>query len=77
MTNLLRTIALGLLIWIAIVLVRNYLRAWNTPRVKRPPRIGNMVRCAHCGLHVLEGEAVRQGDAYYCSIEHRDKLGSH
>ena len=77
MTNLLRTIALGLLIWIAFVLVRNYLSARSAPRAKRPPRIGSMVRCARCGLHVLEGEAVRQGDAYYCSVEHRDKLGSH
>ena len=76
MSNLLRIITLGLLIWVVFVLARNYLRARNTPQAKRPPRIGNMVRCAHCGLHVLEGEAIKQGDAYYCSAEHRDKIRS-
>ncbi len=33
-----------------------------------------MIGCARCGLHVPESEAVREGDAFYCSEEHR-RLG--
>ena len=33
----------------------------------------NMVRCAHCGLHLPEGEAVKTVDGYrYCTAAHRD-----
>jgi uncharacterized protein len=33
----------------------------------------NMVRCAHCGLHLPEGEAVKAVDGHhYCTTTHRD-----
>lgn len=32
-----------------------------------------MVRCAECGLHVPHEEAVRDGEQYFCSAEHRDR----
>ncbi len=35
------------------------------------PSTGRMVRCAHCGLHLPESEAVRSGDGRdYCSPAH-------
>jgi uncharacterized protein len=35
------------------------------------PATGRMVRCAHCGLHLPESEAVRGSDAHdYCSPDH-------
>ena len=30
-----------------------------------------MVRCAHCGLHLPQKEAVISGDLQYCSEAHR------
>jgi len=30
----------------------------------------NMVKCLHCGLHIPEKEAIKQGDKNFCSIEH-------
>jgi uncharacterized protein len=30
-----------------------------------------MVRCAHCGLHLPQKEAVIAGDVPYCSEAHR------
>lgn len=33
------------------------------------PRL-EMVRCAVCGLHLPESEAVRANASYYCSVEH-------
>ena len=38
------------------------------------PRAGtpSMVRCAHCGLHLPEAEAVQDGEArWFCSEDHR------
>ena len=31
----------------------------------------HMVRCAHCGLHLPENEAIRSPHAVYCSEAHR------
>lgn len=32
----------------------------------------DMVRCAHCGVHLPVSESVREGDLYFCSAAHRD-----
>lgn len=32
---------------------------------------GNMVPCAYCALHVPEDQAIQEGEAWYCSEEHR------
>ena len=29
-----------------------------------------MVKCQHCGLHIPEKEAIKQGDNIFCSLEH-------
>jgi len=36
----------------------------------RPPT-ARMVRCAQCDLYLPEEEALRRGEGYYCSEEHR------
>ena len=30
----------------------------------------DMVKCLHCGLHIPEKEAIKQGDKVFCSLEH-------
>lgn len=32
-----------------------------------------MVKCQHCGLHIPEKEAIKQGDNIFCSLEHAKK----
>ena len=29
-----------------------------------------MIKCLHCGLHIPEKEAIKQGDKVFCSLEH-------
>ena len=29
-----------------------------------------MVKCQHCGLHIPDNEAIKQGDKIFCSLEH-------
>ena len=32
----------------------------------------DMVRCAHCGVHLPKGESIQSGGQFFCSTEHRD-----
>lgn len=37
-----------------------------------PPRMAErMVRCAHCGVHLPESDAVVEGDRHFCNEAHR------
>jgi uncharacterized protein len=38
------------------------------PRVELPQQ---MVRCARCGLHLPQQDALPAGDQFFCSEEHR------
>jgi len=38
--------------------------------VDEPSNANNMVKCLHCGLHIPEKEAIKQGDKVFCSLEH-------
>jgi uncharacterized protein len=43
------------------------------PQATKPAE--DMVRCAHCGVHLPAGESVRAGDAHFCCVAHRDARG--
>lgn len=34
-----------------------------------------IVACAHCGLNIPQGEAIPEGDKYFCCDEHRRLAG--
>jgi uncharacterized protein len=50
-----------------------------TPKLKkgssRKENVDNskMVKCLHCGLHIPDNEAIKQGDKVFCSLEHAGK----
>jgi uncharacterized protein len=71
--SIMRFFFIALFIWLAIVVVRRYLNRASRLR-KQPTRIGTMVRCDVCGLHVPETEALKKHDKYYCSVQHRDGI---
>ena len=58
-------IAIGLLLY---VIVNNMLRK---RRSKTQSNIDQMVQCNHCGLHILEQEAIQSEGKFYCSDEHK------
>ena len=43
----------------------------HKPPARRAAKQQPMQACAHCGVHVPDSEAVRDGELYYCSAEHR------
>ncbi|HHL45432.1 MAG TPA: hypothetical protein ENJ24_02550 [Gammaproteobacteria bacterium] len=72
--NILRTIAIFIVIWLLIRMLRNYR---NKARVatsrKNSDNLDTMVQCANCGLHVPKQQAIRKGNRYYCSKQHADE----
>jgi len=42
----------------------------NTPPTSPPRDPQSMVRCAHCGVHLPQGDAVAGRLGWYCSVEH-------
>jgi len=77
--NLLIFILLLIVIWWVRRALQKPLDDFRTGRRNRsagsePDLPEQMVACQHCGLHVPESEAVRHGDAVFCSEDHR-RLG--
>lgn len=68
---LLRFILIALAVWLAVQLVRRLLRKPGKPARTTKAVTHRMVRCERCGLHVPEREAVREGERFFCSVEHR------
>lgn len=70
---------IGRLFFILVLLavsfyIVKYLRAkLDAPQksIKKDSNTKNkMVKCLHCGLHIPEKEAIKQGDKIFCSLEH-------
>ena len=58
-------IVIGLLLYI---IIGNLFRKKGL--TKPSDELEKMVRCSHCDLHILEREAIKAGDSYFCSQEH-------
>lgn len=70
--TLIRILILALAIWLIYRMVKNYQLRQQQKPPHRPPRVTNMVACAHCGLHLPENEAIRiSSKEYYCCKEHQ------
>jgi uncharacterized protein len=64
-----RLILLALVVLAAVWLVRRALRE-REPPPGPPGAPGDLVACAHCGVHLPAGEARRAEGLPYCSEEH-------
>jgi uncharacterized protein len=74
--NLFRVIAIFLIVWLVIYMVKRALGNRQIEREEKKPQqqaSEKVVRCARCGLHVPQSQALRDGDRFYCSPEHRDE----
>ena len=67
---LLRILLIALVAWLVIRMIRNWMDRKAVKPASKSGQIGTVVRCAHCGLHIPQQEAVHSGDRYYCSVEH-------
>lgn len=74
---LIRLLLLALVAWGIYRLARRLLAQDNAPAAgdTPPPTTGGnqvMRRCAHCGVHVPEGESTQSAGHFFCSDAHRD-----
>lgn len=51
------------------LLVRSYR---NSAAPQDQSEAEDMVRCAHCGVHLPKSEGIMAGGHYFCGVEHRD-----
>ena len=66
-----KLIGLVLLVVVAVWLLRRALRSGQHDDMERtPPVHGELVSCAHCGVHLPRSEARTAGERLYCSEEH-------
>lgn len=66
MSRLLLIIAIVAVIYL---LIRSYRK--QAPQQDKPSA-EDMVRCAHCGVHLPKGESIEADGHFFCSAEHRD-----
>ncbi len=64
-----RLIFLFAIVAVVYLLFKSYRR--NTPQEPQPG-VEDMVRCAHCGVHLPVSESIRAGEQTFCSAAHRD-----
>ncbi len=64
-----RLIFLIAIVAVVYLLIRSFRKNTSQPAEKTAE---DMVRCAHCGMHLPKGESVRAQDLYFCSAAHRD-----
>ena len=65
-----RLLVLILLVVVAVWLIRRALRRIDGEGAPKAPPVGELVRCAHCGVHLPRAEARQAEGALYCSDEH-------
>jgi len=74
MIGLFRVAVIVLIAFLVYRLVRRWLTAFEQNRAqnaaRRSTKIGNMVRCHYCQLHLPEEQAFRKNDTWYCSKTH-------
>jgi uncharacterized protein len=67
-----------LLVFVILVVywvLRGYRRSLDRRAPDAPRNLENMVRCAHCGLHVPRSESVEGDGKFFCSDQHRRNGG--
>jgi uncharacterized protein len=65
-----RLLLLALAVLILVWLVRRALRERHTGAPKAPGAPGELVACAHCGVHLPRAEARSAAGGEYCRAEH-------
>ncbi len=66
MSRLLLIIAIAVVVYLLIRSFRKQAPKQDLPATE------DMVRCAHCGVHLPKGESVQADGRFFCSAEHRD-----
>ena len=67
---LVRIILLAVIIALAMSMIRKW-KAQQDGQSADNATTPAMKKCAHCGVHLPQQDAIRSGDLYFCSETHR------
>lgn len=67
-----RLLFFAVLAFLVYLLVRSY-RRQVTRDDEVEPRVEDMVRCTHCGVHLPMQESLLVGGKYFCCSEHQQQ----
>ncbi|WP_269763866.1 PP0621 family protein [Sulfuricella denitrificans] len=68
---LIKLILLALGAWVVYRLVQSYGRRIRQEDTTKPETGEDMVRCAHCGVHLPRSESIVSHGESFCTNEHR------
>ena len=68
---LIKLILLALAVWVVYRLVKSYGRRIKQEDEPKPEVGEDMVRCAHCGVHLPRSESIVSHGESFCTNEHR------
>jgi uncharacterized protein len=68
---LIKLILLALAAWVVYRLVKNYGRGIQQEDAPKHKTSEDMVRCAHCGVHLPRSESIVSHGESFCTDEHR------
>lgn len=68
---MIKLILLAFGIWFIYRLVSGYGRSVKRERQDDSAASEDMVRCAHCGVHLPRSESIFSHGEFYCTNEHR------
>jgi uncharacterized protein len=71
MSRLLVVVVIFIAIYLLLKYYRKQLPKKDAPGEDTSRHSENMVRCAHCGVHLPKGESIVVDQKYYCSEVHR------
>ncbi len=69
---LLRLIVIAIAIWLLVRVGRKLLNPPPPPPQPSKQTFEQVVKCAHCGLHIPQNQAINEDNRWYCSPQHRD-----
>lgn len=64
-----RLLLLAAIAAVVYLLIRSYRK--DVPRQDKSVA-EDMVRCAHCGVHLPKSESIMAGGQFFCGVAHRD-----
>ena len=68
---LIKLILLALAVWVVYRLIKSYGRRIKQEDEPKPKAGEDMVRCAHCGVHLPRSESIVSHGESFCTNEHR------
>ena len=71
MSRVLFFLAIFIAIYLLLRSYRKRIRKDDAPDASVSGQAQDMVRCAHCGVHLPQHESILVGDQRYCSEAHR------